>query len=75
VALTHLRKVVGEDAIVQDGQYLSLNRDLVRTGLWEFDALVKERRVLLRDGKAHAARRPAESSWRVWRPRVIAPEP
>ncbi|MBN2608387.1 MAG: AAA family ATPase [Candidatus Fermentibacteraceae bacterium] len=55
VALTHLRKVVGEDAIVQEGQYLSLNRDLVRTDLWEFDALAKEWRVLLRDGKAHAA--------------------
>jgi len=55
VALTYLRKVVGEEVILQDGQYLSLNRDIIRTDLWDFVAVVEEWRTLLRDGKAHTA--------------------
>jgi two-component SAPR family response regulator len=55
VALTHLRKVLGEDAILQDGQYLGLDWNLVRTDLQDFLHLSEEWRRFLRDGKNHAA--------------------
>jgi two-component SAPR family response regulator len=55
VALTHLKKVIGNKAILQRGAFLMLNRELVNVDLWTFEALVKEWRALKQNGKFHPA--------------------
>lgn len=67
VALSHLRKVVGEDAVLQEGQYVRLNRDLLTTDVWKFTVLVEEWRRLLRDGKAHTAENRALRAMELYR--------
>lgn len=55
VALTHLNKVLGNKAILQDGPFLTLNKELTQTDLWTFDSLVKDWQNLKQCGKFHPA--------------------
>ena len=67
VALTGLRKAVGSDALVQDGPYLKLDRELVRTDMWEFDSLAEQWKACLRSGTGHAAEDRARRALELYR--------
>lgn len=55
VALAHLNRVLGNNAVLQDGPFLKLNKELIQTDLWTFDSLVKEWQNLKQRGKFHPA--------------------
>ncbi len=55
VALSHLNKVMGYQAIQQEGSFLALDREFVQADLWTFDSLVKEWRTFKQSGKLHPA--------------------
>ena len=55
VALAHLNKVLGNNTILQEGPFLTLNKELIQTDLWTFDSLVKEWGNLKQCGKFHPA--------------------
>ena len=55
VALSHLTKVMGYQAIHQEGPFLSLDSEFVRTDLWTFDSLAEEWRTFKQSGKFHPA--------------------
>ena len=55
VALSHLNKVMGYQAIHQEGPFLALDREFIRADLWTFDSLVKEWRTFKQSGKFHPA--------------------
>ncbi len=55
VALSNLNKVLGCQAIRQEGSFLALDREFVRADLWTFDSLAKEWQTLKQSGKFHPA--------------------
>ena len=55
MSLSHIRKVLGSDAILQDGDYLTLNQDIIRTDVWEFNELLDEWDSSIRKGRDHTA--------------------
>ncbi|MCK5116082.1 MAG: AAA family ATPase [Candidatus Aegiribacteria sp.] len=55
VALSNLNKVMGSQAILQEGSFLAFDRELVRADLWTFESLVKEWRTFKQSGKFHPA--------------------
>ncbi len=55
VALAHLNKVLGNNAILQEGPFITLNKELIQIDLWTFDSLVKEWQYLKQRGKFHPA--------------------
>ena len=55
VALSNLNRVMGCQAIRQEGPFLSLDREFVRADLWTFDSLVKEWQTFKQSGKFHPA--------------------
>ena len=67
VALTGLRKAVGSDAIIPDGPYLKLDRELVKTDMWEFDFLAGEWKACVRSGTGHAAEDRARRALELYR--------
>lgn len=67
VALTHLRRVIGSEAIIQDGPHLSLSGDLIHSDLWEFNSLLSEWTDYIRDGMDHAAENRARRAIELYR--------
>ena len=55
VALSNLNKVMGSEAIRQDGPFLSLDREFVWSDLWTFESLAKEWQTFKQSGKFHPA--------------------
>ncbi len=55
VALSNLNKVMGCQAIRQEGSFLTIDREFVRADLWTFDSLVKEWQTFKQSGKFHPA--------------------
>jgi len=55
VALSNLNKVMGCQAIHQEGPFLSLDREFVWSDLWTFESLAKEWQTFKQSGKFHPA--------------------
>ncbi|MEO0127786.1 MAG: AAA family ATPase [candidate division WOR-3 bacterium] len=55
VALTHLKKILGEDVIIQSGQFILLDMDIIEVDFLTFENLYKEWQGLKREGKLHTA--------------------
>ncbi|MEN8207917.1 MAG: BTAD domain-containing putative transcriptional regulator, partial [Candidatus Fermentibacteria bacterium] len=67
VALSHLNRVLGFQAIRQEGPFLALDRDHIRSDLWAFESLAKEWRTLKQAGKFHPAEDRARKAVSLYR--------
>ena len=55
VSLSHVRRVLGSDSILQDGDYLNLDQDIIRSDFREFNELLSEWDSFIMQGREHAA--------------------